>query len=62
MTDIKAKILNFGARLKSDEQYSTARVRPSDIKTIKDYLVKKGLSMTTTDAITFAVQVTYGGK
>ena len=59
---MKSKILNFGARLKKDDKYSTARIRPSDVETIKKYLAKKNLAMTVTDALTFAVQSVYGGK
>lgn len=62
MTDTKAKLLQFGAKLKSNEQYSTARIRPSDVQLIKNYCEQKGISMTLTDAISFAVKTIYGGK
>lgn len=62
MTDIKAKILQFGGKQKSDEDYTTIKVRRADVSKIRDKLKDMQLHMTLTDAFTFAVNHTFGGK
>ena len=62
MSDTKAKLLQFGAKLKSSEQFTTGRIRTSDVQLIRNYCEQKGISMTLTDAISFAIKTIYGGK
>lgn len=62
MPDIKSKILQFGGKQKSNEMFTTIKVRKKDVVKIRQTLKDMGLSMTLTDAFTFAVNNTFGGK
>jgi hypothetical protein len=62
MPDIKSKILQFGGKQKSTEMFTTIKVRKKDVVKIRQTLKDMGLSMTLTDAFTFAVNNTFGGK
>ena len=62
MTDIKARILKFGGKQTTTEMYTTIKVRKKDVVKIRETLKQMGLSMTVTDAFTFAVNNTFGGK
>ena len=62
MPDIKSKILQFGGKQKSTEIFTTIKVRKKDVVKIRQTLKDMGLSMTLTDAFTFAVNNTFGGK
>ena len=62
MPDIKSKILQFGGKQKSTEMFTTIKVRKKDVVKIGQTLKDMGLSMTLTDAFTFAVNNTFGGK
>ena len=62
MPDIKSKILQFGGKQKSNEMFTTIKVRKKDVVKIRETLKDMGLSMTLTDAFTFAVNNTFGGK
>jgi len=62
MTDIKARILQFGGKHKSTENYTTIKVRKADVVKIRNRLKDMDLAMTLTDAFTFAVNNTFGGK
>ena len=62
MPDIKSKILQFGGKQKSTEMFTTIKVRKKDVVKIRETLKDMGLSMNLTDAFTFAVNNTFGGK
>ena len=62
MPDIKSKILQFGGKQKSTEMFTTIKVRKKDVVKIRETLKDMGLAMTLTDAFTFAVNNTFGGK
>ena len=62
MPDIKSKILQFGGKQKSTEMFTTIKVRKKDVVKIRETLKDMGLSMTLTDAFTFAVNNTFGGE
>jgi hypothetical protein len=62
MTDIKAKILKFGGKQKTDELLTTIQVRKGDVAKTYELLKDMGVSMTMKDFYTFALNYIKGGK
>ncbi len=62
MTDIKAKLLKFGAKQKNEEILTSISVRKDDVRKAYEILKKMGIHMSMKDFFTFAINHIQGGK